>query len=154
MAGDFKHRGVDAGGGDVLGNLPFRRSVRKHLRDEKHPRAVVGDEQVERDVPFLQPLARVAEKIGECLERGIFPFKAKASHRVSRRLVHHDPVPVPLLVHARRQPRGLRALDGKRFHEVIRLEVQVVDGGVRTERVVSNPEVRVPALRRHVQRRQ
>mmetsp|Transcript_35757 Transcript_35757/g.88005 ORF Transcript_35757/g.88005 Transcript_35757/m.88005 type:complete len:306 (+) Transcript_35757:1693-2610(+) len=61
-------------------------------------------------------------------------------------------MPVAFLVDAGWQTPGARALDGERFHQVIRLEVQVVDGGVRSEGVVADAEVGVAGLRGHVQR--
>mmetsp|Transcript_2766 Transcript_2766/g.4428 ORF Transcript_2766/g.4428 Transcript_2766/m.4428 type:complete len:338 (+) Transcript_2766:973-1986(+) len=150
MAGDLEHRGVDAGGGDIGRDLSLGGTVGELLRDEEDTRAVVGDEQVEGYVPSLQALAARAHQLGEALE-AVAKLEAQAAHWVVYHLAHRAAVAVALLVHVAGQATGGRALDGERLHEIVGLEVQVVDGGVRAQRVVSHAEVRVARLGCHVQ---
>eukprot|EP00982_Pelagococcus_subviridis_P012975 31205-Pelagococcus_subviridis.AAC.20 len=90
VPGDFEHRGVDARGDDVRGERALRRALRKLVRNQKHPRAVIRDEKVKRDVARLQPLAAHRERCGERLEPVAPAARVRALEAQASRGVVHD----------------------------------------------------------------
>ena len=108
---------------------------------------MIGDQNVKRNVRPLQLHGASTHERGELFE-GIADFKAQAAHRVTVHAVYGA-----VAMRTREDFDRVRTLDGKRFHEIVRLKMKMIDRRVRSEGVVSYAEVRISRFSRHVQRR-
>ena len=95
---------------------------------------MICDQNVERYIRTLHFDTALTDERGELFER---IANLKQRHRTGTRTLYT--VHSPGAFQRRFQPYC--ALDRERFHKIVRLEVQMIDGGVRTERVVSHAEV-------------
>mmetsp|Transcript_7853 Transcript_7853/g.20255 ORF Transcript_7853/g.20255 Transcript_7853/m.20255 type:complete len:227 (+) Transcript_7853:234-914(+) len=137
---------VNLGVQEVLPDLASGLALRKALRNQEHPGATVGDDEVVRLICCSQTHTCLSNHGSQFLQ-AVTSLVHKSIHRVVHQAADGHIVTPPLLRHSDRSSHG--TLDGEWRMEVVCLEVEVIDCTVSSQAVEPSPEVRVVRCLHH-----